>query len=192
MDNYIDGIFQHYSNVWGNIPTAHVWNRGPIGDLPQGFKILRFEPIESRSMWTYATCGMSIPYDNSPLELHIFSPSQNDSLIELLTAISHYHRTGSKLDIGHTTYFGQPWFPNSNCEYGLISPPYIDGPLLELAEINGKNTRFLWLIPITKQEVDFKKQWGLEELEKKIDSLSLDYINPHRKSLILTTYITCN
>ena len=67
---------------------------------------------------------------------------------------------------------------------GLISLPYLDGPSLEWLDIDGIKTQFLWLIPITKQEMDYKKKNGIEALEEKFDDSSFNYSNPHRKSVI--------
>lgn len=117
-------------------------------------------------------------------ELHIFAPERNDDLIELLTAIAHYHRNDSSLGLGHTVNFGQPWLAKSKCEYGLISLPYLDGPTLECLKIDGIETQCLWLIPITKQEVDYKKKYGLDALEEKFDDPSFNYLNPYRKSVV--------
>ena len=123
--------------------------------------------------------------DASRLELHLFSPVQTEDNVELLTVIAHYHRTGSMLALGHTVNFGRPWLPGSVCEYGLISLPYLDGPKLEhFYTDDGSSVRFLWLLPITKAERDYKKSFGLEELERRFDAASVDYLNPNRQSVV--------
>jgi hypothetical protein len=45
--------------------------------------------------------------------------------------------------------------------------------------------QFLWLLPITKQEVEFKKKYGLEALEQKFDESAFNYLDPQRKSVVL-------
>jgi hypothetical protein len=106
--NYLMKISEHYSKIWNNTSINHIWNIGPLGELPQGFKILRFKSTKTRNMWTYCSCGMSLPTDDIPLELHIFSPDRKDCLVELITAIAHYYRTSSRLGTGDTIIFGQP------------------------------------------------------------------------------------
>lgn len=174
----------HYNTVWQNKSETNKLDIGPIQELPEDFKILSFKPTETRDMWTYATCGMSMPSDSNPIELHIFAPEQNDNLIELLTVTAHYHRNGASLGLGHTINFGQPWWAQSNCEYGLISLPYLDGPSLEWLTIEDIKIQFLWLIPVTKQEVEYKKKYGLESLEDRFEDMSFNYLNPHRKSIV--------
>jgi len=125
---------------------------------------------------------MSQQNDAPALELHLFSPMRTESHIELLTVIAHYHLTGEYLDVGHTVNFGRPWLPESRCDHGLISLPYLDGPKLEWLDWAGNKIRFLWLVPISAAEVEYKKLHGLEALEARFEECRFDYLNPLRKS----------
>ena len=135
-------------------------------------------------MWTYATCCMSQPSDASPIELHMFSPLETKEVVELLYVTAHYHRTGARLDLGHTVNFGRPWLLGATASYGLVSRPYVDGPGLEYVQIGEKWARCLWLIPITRDEVEFKKLKGLETLERKFEEAGLDYLARRRDSVV--------
>ena len=177
-------IENHYDNIWKSRPKVCEFNAGPIGQLPNGFAVLRFPPCGDRKMWTYATRGMSLPDDDKPLELHVFSPFESDQLVELLVATAHFHRTSTKLDVGHSVNFGRSWIGESECDHGLISLPYLDGPRLENLPIDGQTVKFYWLIPITESEVKFKKKNGLEALEAEFDKSEFDYANPQRRSVV--------
>jgi hypothetical protein len=136
-------------------------------------------------MTAYATLGMSQPADQERLELHILTTAVSHihlELVELLAAVAHYHRTGHRLDVGHTVNFGRPWLNKSACTYGLVSLPYLDGPTLEWHTDPG--IRFLWLLPITEAEVRFKKQRGLEALEEIFEQHQLSYLDPARMSVV--------
>lgn len=138
-------------------------------------------------MWAYCTCCMSQKQDTNPIELHIFSEKKDESLIELLTAIVYYHKNINKLNIWHTVNFGRGWQDDSSCNYGLISLPYLDGPKLEnlyLDDATEKCVKFYWLIPITKLEVDYKKEYGIDALELLFEKQSFNYLNPYRKSVV--------
>ena len=137
-------------------------------------------------MWTYATCGMSQPTDSNPVELHLFSPTRTDAHVELLTSIAHYHVHGQIIGLGHTVNFGRPWIPGSNCDYGLISRPYLDGPALEEFRSSAFENlvQCLWLLPITKAERDYKRVHGLEALEQKFEKLRVNYVDPKRPSIV--------
>jgi hypothetical protein len=177
-------IAAHYQRSWGVDGKAVQWKLGPMAQLMPDFRILVFAPTKSRKMWTYATCGMSQQPDAPALELHLFSPVATDAHIELLTVITHYHITGAYVGLGHTVNFGRPWLPNSKCDYGLISLPYLDGPPLEWMESDGNKIRFLWLVPLYSKEVEFKKIHGLEELETRLEGSGLDYLDPRRRSAV--------
>lgn len=177
-------LTNHYCSQWGNNCVTARWTKGPVQQLPVGFHILVFGPNAHRKMWTYATVGMSLQPDSYPLELHLFSPVECESLVELLTVVAHFHLTGEYLNTGHTVNFGRPWLPGSICDHGLVSLPYLDGPPLEWLEQGSDRVRFLWLIPLTTPEVQFAKTNGLEALERRFDEAHFNYVDPKRKSVV--------
>lgn len=181
---YCDALVQHYENAWARPGKACVWPHGPVWDLPKGFHVRRFGPAGARPAWTYATVCMSQEEDESRLELHLLSRIETVEHVELLTIIAHYHRTGARLGLGHTVNFGRPWLPQSRCTYGLISLPYLDGPKLEILDLGTMKVRFLWLIPVTEQEVEYKKKHGIEALEAKFEDAKFDYLDPYRDSVV--------
>ena len=180
---YLTEIIRHYETAWKDVGQPLQWDKGPVYDLPQEFTVLEFPPRHNRAMWTYATACMSLPIDIRRIELHLFSPERTLQHCELLTIIAHYHRTEAKLDLCHTVYFGKPWMPGSQCDHGLISLPYLDGPELEVLAFGGKETHFLWLIPITRREVEYKKSNGLEALETAFEKKHFNYLDPFRGSV---------
>lgn len=109
MDSsYIERISAHYQETWGRSAQTARLQKGPISELPPGFHLLLYPPTTRRRKWTYATCGMSEQPDAPAIELHLFSPTENEAHVELLTAIAHYHLTGDYLNLGHTVNFGRP------------------------------------------------------------------------------------
>jgi hypothetical protein len=138
-------------------------------------------------MWTYATVGMSIRPEagkDHGLEFHLFAPDASEAHVELLTVIAHFHLTGDPLGWGHTVSFGRPWHPASRCSYGLTSLPYLDGPHLEWLGATGSSTRFLWLVPITREESGLVISDGVAALEERLEKASFDYLNPERPSVV--------
>ncbi len=179
-------IKTHYNKNWHNGSVIMHWPEGPINDLYDDFCILEFPPSEFRDMWTYATCGMSNLQEEEPIELHIFSSIQDESLVELLTIIAYYHKNTSNLGLWHSVNFGRPWQGESICTYGLVSLPYLDGPDLEnmyIPEVDN-NLKFLWLIPITEDEAGYKDKYGVEPLEEKFEEKQFNYIDSNRKSVL--------
>jgi hypothetical protein len=183
---YREAVQKHYESVWDNEGENKYWYKGPIQKLDPDFSILEFAPSTKRQMYTYATCCMSNKDDESPIELHMFSSTQDHTLVELLTAVAHYHKNSNKLYLHHTVNFGRPWQDQSECEYGFISLPYLDGPDLENLTIQDfkKNGKCYWLVPISKVELEFKKNYGVEALEERFDVVGLNYLNPKRSSVV--------
>lgn len=178
-------IINHYETIWGNYSKSYIWDKGPLEKMPTDFRVLEFQPSVERNMWTYATCCLSQEDDENPIELHLFSSVQDESIIELLTSLSYYHFCSKKLDLWHTVNFGRPWQSVSICEYGLISLPYLDGPKLEnLTYEEDQTIKFYWLIPISKMEVDYKRTNGIEALEQKFSEAAFDYLSPNRESVL--------
>lgn len=169
-------IREHYEVFWAD--KANVISNANING--HQVEIYEFAPNEKRSFWTYATSGMA-HFKEAAIELHIFSLEQDEFMAILLNAIADFHFSlPGGLGLGHTVNFGQAWKPGSNCEYGLISLPYLDGPELEILE----KTRLLWLIPITRSERDFKKENGLEALELLFETNNFHYLDPLRASIV--------
>jgi hypothetical protein len=93
---YAEMIDRHYTKNWGAPTNAIRLNRGPIADLPNDFRVLVLN--RAPDMVAFATQCMSQPTDKDRLEIHaLCSPDDagRSDLVEILTAVAHYHRTGS-------------------------------------------------------------------------------------------------
>lgn len=179
-------IIAHYSKIWNNKPIIKFWNKGPLGNENKDFCILEFPPNDFRKMWTYATSGMSNFGEQNPIELHIFSKFKDDTIVELLTVVAFFHKTNINIELWNSIFFGRSWQGKSLCEYGLISLPYLDGPKLENLYIKDfdENLKFLWLIPITEDEFNYKNKYGIEALEELFEKKQFNYLDPNRKSVL--------
>jgi len=184
MNAYEKVLLAHYVQQWGSQPAALTSYRPSVHHVPDTFRVLEFAPTLRRTMWTYATCGMSEPATPKLLELHLFSPRQSPALVDLLTSVAHYHQTEHTLCVNHTVNFGVPWLPDSACSCGLVSLPYLDGPALEQMPYQSREAQCLWLIPITPVERAFKVSHGVEALEELFEQSGFDYLNPIRPSVV--------
>jgi hypothetical protein len=184
MPSYQADLVAHYCTHWQTQANHLRSSRPSVQHIADTFQVLEFAPSAQRTMWTYATCGMSSWLVEQPLELHLFSASQDRGLVDLLTTVAHYHQTEHALGLGHTVNFGVLWQSNSQCSYGLLSLPYLDGPTLETLRIGLREVSCYWLIPITRAERDFKRDFGLEALEELFDQPPLDYLAPLRPSVV--------
>lgn len=185
-------IDAHYSERWSAPLESIRMSRGRIDELPSEFCVqVRRHPD---GMMVYATRCMSQPDDESRLELHMFGRSDEvnrDGFVELLTVTAHFHRTVARLGLHHSVNFSAPrcWDADSLCTYGVVSLPYLDGPSLEW--LDAPRVRFLWLIPITIEEREFKIAHGMDALEERFEQSGFNFLNPRRPSVILILRATC-
>lgn len=176
---------KHYEDHFGIKGTPRLLEKGPKEKLHSQFYILEFKPNPRHQFWTYCTVGMSLERtDDNLIELFVFSPTQDEAHVELLTVCASYHRNGLPLNIHHTINIGRPWLTDSKCDHGFISLPYIDSEGLELFEHDHQTTHCYWLIPITEKERDYKTEHGCEALEQLFEDKQLDYLNPSRECLV--------
>lgn len=186
MSEWALAVERHYEQIWGR-PGETCEFKVPVrreGELPEDFQVKQYAPTHDRPEWTYATVGMSQPSDQNGLELHLFSETQSSEIVELLYFTAHFHRTEAWLGLGHSVNFGRPWVRGSGCSFGLVSLPYADGPELENGIVQLKPVSFLWLIPITAAEREFKKRHGLEALEQRFESAGFYPPDPRRRSVV--------
>jgi len=174
----------HYRSVWDNVPTCLKLLSGPMRLVDDSFRIAEFPPTEVRKMWTYASIGMADLRQSAPIELHLFAPVQDRSLVELLTAVAYYHTTVAGISLHHTVNFGRPWREGATCSHGFVSLPYLDGPRLENLQAGDDPVKCFWLIPITDAELAFKRQHGVESLENSFDRSPFDYLDARRNSVV--------
>lgn len=183
--SYAESLVAHYQTHWKVDAVACPSPGGRTHELPPVFHVVALAPRDAREAWVYATCGMARPEDESPLELFIYSRIERESVVAILHAVAHYHRTARRLGLHHTVNFGASWATWSTCEFGLISLPYLDGPSLEWApDALDVPVRVLWLIPITAGERAFKMAHGVEALEQRFEASGFDYLDPLRASVV--------
>ncbi len=182
---YIARLRQHFETFFGSKGKALTLDKGPQEKLHSDFFVLEFPPNKRHSMFCYCTVGMSADrLDENQIELVLYAPKPDASLVELLTVCASYHRNVLPLNIHHTVNIGQPWLDHSKCDHAFISLPYLDGEELELFNFEGNAVHCYWLIPITEKERDYKIDNGCEALEQLFEEKQLDYLNPDRNCLL--------
>jgi hypothetical protein len=182
---YIDKLRQHFEGYFGVTGKQLMLDKGPKEKLHSDFFVLELPPNKQHSMFCYCTVGMSADrLDDNKIELVVYAPKPDVSLVELLTVCASYHRNVLPLNVHHTVNIGQPWLDDSKCDHAFISLPYLDGEELELFNFEGNYIHCYWLIPITEKERGYKIDNGCEALERLFQEKQFDYLNPNRKCLV--------
>ena len=177
-------IGQHLRRFFaGHACEEYQWTLGPAaGELPR-LRVVEFAPGPKTGLWVYATVGAWEARDGPRLEFLIAASEQDQRHVELVTMAAWYHgRHG--LGVGHTLPIGEPWLPESTCDFFLVSLPYPFGPKLEVCNFLDGHLHVLWLLPITAAEREFKVREGLESLEQRFDECGLEYWRPGRASAV--------
>ena len=168
----------------GHESEEYIWTIGPaFTELPR-LRMAEFAPGPKFHGWVYATIGAWEAGPESGLEFLITAPHKNPRHVELLAMTAWYH-VKEGLGLGHTFPIGEPWLPGSACEFMLVSLPYPFGPSLEvICNIPHCHLRYLWLLPITREERELKSQEGQEALEQRFDDCAIDSTDPLRASVV--------
>jgi hypothetical protein len=62
--------------------------------------------------------------------------------------------------------------------------PYPWGPDFQRCHIGDRHVDFLWLLPITRAERDFKARHGLKALKQRFEHAGVTYTDVDRESLV--------
>jgi hypothetical protein len=178
-------VYAHVNSFFrGHSSVLETFERGPIGSLVPGFHVIVLEPGPKTACWTYISVGCGVVGDGSSrLELVAMSGEEEPILVERLAMVTHYHARET-LGVGHSLPVGEPWTPGSTLEHLLVSLPYPFGEDLELMTDGDEHVHFLWLLPITAAEREYKNREGLEALEELFDQRGIEYSDPNRRSVV--------
>lgn len=184
---------QHYAQYFGGL-TEQVLHctddRRPHVDLYQ------FPPHEDHNYWTLMTGGMSdLKQPHAPeeisgrTELILYVQQPDDWAYQLLLDLASYpFASPLHLDWFHTiegapntSIVGEP----SQLQHLFLLPPYFEEQSLSELKIAGEEVRFLWVFPITQNELNYKLKNGSEKLDELFAEQNLPaVITPSRTSVV--------
>jgi hypothetical protein len=189
LDVYNKKSRLHIEKFWhNNKKKEFVWKTGPISKAYKNFSVMEIEPLEKQEEWVYITIGASELHspNHERLEFFILSPVQDKIHIDTLAMLANFHADFSYggIYLGRVIEIGRPWMNNSSCEYFLVSLPYTIGKKFEHLQTDQFRIRFLWLLPITKNEADYIRKYNQEKLEEAFEKAEIEYLNPNRSSVV--------
>lgn len=185
-DDVCGALAEHVRRFFGGRAIdVRTWRSGPIAEQNPHFRVLRVAPERPTGLWTYVSIGGWAATDSLDrgTEFLICTERDEPRAVELLAMTVFYNRN-DVLGLGHTLPIGEPWLPRSRCDHLLVSLPYPFGPDLEVSHVGDRHVQFLWLLPITRAERDFKVSQGLEALESRFDEAGLQYWKSRRKAVV--------
>ncbi len=184
-DDVCGALAEHVRTFFsGHVIDTFSWEAGPIRKANPHFRALRVAPQAKNGLWHYASNGgwAATETQQQGLEFIISTPNETARAVELLAMTVYYNRGGT-LGLGHTMPIGEAWMPGSHCDHLLISLPYLFGPKLQTCHVGDRHVEFLWLLPITAAERDFKVAHGLQALESRFEQRELKFWDVSRESV---------
>lgn len=186
-DEVYPGLIRHLEAFFtGHAVTLADAPPGPIQRVLPRFRVACIGPGPRTPLWTYASLG-AWEVDGGAgggLEFLLLVDRRDDEKNVLRLAMTAHYHDGEHLGEGHTFPLGEPWEPGSALDHVLVSLPYTFGPELEICPLPGGHVHFLWLLPITRAERDFRRSDGLDALEEKFEEGGIEYWNPFRRSMV--------
>jgi hypothetical protein len=154
------------------------------------FRVCRVHPAPENPVdpWVYLSLGAwEITVDaGQGFEFFLISTQQQDAHAETVAEICARHANlPGGLKPGMVVSLGRPIIPGATVDHLLVTLPYPYGPKLEDVESPpGTDIRILWLLPITTAEAALAKEQGSEALEKKFESIYMDFTVFDRESVV--------
>lgn len=186
-DEVYPRLIQHLQSFFAGHSFALLHSQpGPITRVLPRFHVACIGPGPRTSLWTYASVGAweASREAGGGLEFFVLVDRRDDEKNALRLAMTAHYHHGEKLGEQHTFPLGEPWEPGCGLDHVLVSLPYTFGPELEVCEVPGGHVHFLWLLPITRAEREFKADHGLDALEEKFEEGGIEYWNPFRRSMV--------
>jgi Suppressor of fused protein (SUFU) len=152
-------------------------------------RVLRVDPETRGGLWLHVSSGASVPppgsLPTSPVgsEFVLVTPFKTLRAVELLAMVVYFHGV-QELAVGDSVSVGEPWLPGSTCGYLLVSLPYLLADEMWTLQLPGLEVRFRWMIPITAAERAYANERGLDALEQRFEEAGLEYLDPHRASVV--------
>lgn len=190
VDDVKKSIIVHLSKFWpSHSMESFEWTIGPIKKSISDFFVLRLEPRVASECWIYCSIGAwKVDGEKTEREeFFILAPNANAAHIETLTMLANFHASEfGPVNVGKIIDIGRAWVDGSTCDHALVSLPYIQGPGFEFANIPESpiRIRFLWLLPITREEAAFAKKSGVEKLESIFEDKGIDAADFNRLSVV--------
>jgi hypothetical protein len=160
-----------YSAALGT-PSNRLFDNSLQSDCPQ-VDVLIFPPGNARSFFTLITSGMSdkpmYVDDDSPrrAEIILYAAEPNEEYSAWMHWAAHFPFVDKTcLDHGHTIEWPEPLFVDSELSAFLFLYTIVksDQTMCRDLLVGGDPVDLLWIVPITRAELELKRERGLGEL----------------------------
>ena len=213
--NIIQNVSDHLTKnvgpiamVWHEIVSTHVHI-----DIIQIDEIILEEPnSEYRSCRVFVTCGASEKPMNAPQNMEAFRhgefaiclpkswPISTEAFkneahwwpLRLLKIVARYpFEYNTFFSLGHTMDLGDMSKTGVGFSACVVTPAFCLGPNSVKLQLNDRTVYFMSIVPLFPEELKFKLDYGMDELEKKFEKYNVfDIIDPTRINVCTGKHVT--
>jgi len=187
---YVERVVAHVREFWpdGELDVL-AWTIGPLWEQAPQMRFVELGPAERGGTWTYLSAGAAPLLEDEGVghEFVIRAPFQERLMVELLAMAVYYAWTGDHGGVhdGHTLNHGEPWIEGADASFLYVNKPYFVSHRFErLPYGDGHTAQFLWLVPITEAEKDWRHAHGQEAFEQLLEERRIDPTDPARAPVV--------
>jgi len=198
LDEHISKYIGESDMVWheilSNLVHLDVYHIKPTSErnyhtfITNGMSYLPMSTPEGQEDWKYSELMVCLPPE-WPVGDEAFKVDNNYWPIWVLKMLARFpHQYQTWLSYGHTIPNGDPALPyaqNTKLCCALLLPPIdIHRDFLELKVNESRKIKFFSIIPIYKEEMEYKLKYGINALTEKFDQYKInEVINLNRKNV---------
>lgn len=163
------------------------WKVPAAMPLLRRLSVLEGMPRRASDGWLYHSIGawQATKAEGYGIELFELAPYQSEDHVELIAMAANFHAdTRYRLGPGRVVSIGRPWVPTSALSSLLVSRPYVIDSSYEYCMIRDFPIQLLWLLPVREAEAKLAATGGLEELETRLESGGVNFLDPNRSSVV--------
>jgi Suppressor of fused protein (SUFU) len=108
-------------------------------------------------------------------------------MVELLAIVASYatREDHDGLHDGHTVSIGRPWVEGAEADHLYFNKPYfVSRDFATLRIHDAVSVQFLWLVPITDREQEWRHEHGHEAFEQRLEDHGVTPEDPARRSSV--------
>ena len=137
--------------------------------------------------WVYVSAGASKEAMEEGYGLEFFLVTREDQpeALKLVAMVAHLHADPRyPMSLGQVLEIGHPWLPGASCDHLLVCLPGPFGEEFEWYSSPERTIRFVWLMPITRDEAAFAREQGFPQLQERLGAAQVDVTAPQRDSVV--------
>jgi hypothetical protein len=186
---YVELLQRHLGRFWPDHRCEPlVWTLGSWAREHPEFRVLEHAPSGRAQPWIYVSAGTAHLRSVGGVghEYVIRTRTQEKLMVELLAMVASYSvREDGGLHDGHTVPIGRSWVEGAEADHLYVNKPYFACPDFAALRIDDSFTvQFLWLVPITEREKEWRHEHGQEDFEQLLEDYEVTPEDPTRRSAV--------